>query len=343
MRCRKHQIWHPLVRLTSVVVILCCATISSSAQVGAWSKQRSGTLAWLHSVFFLNENHGWAVGSRGTLLETTDGGINWQQRRRPSEDVIRDVYFRDESTGWLVCERNMYDLKEKDDPRAYFMKTTNGGERWVRLNVRGVDIDATLTRALFSNTGPAWAIGEGGAIYTSRDGGINWSRLSGPTRHLLLGGIFIDDDRGWLVGAGATILQTSDGGDTWHLSRLTGSEGIRFNAASFVDNRLGWAVGSGGAILRTINGGRIWARQNSGVDSDLLDVKFLDAVEGWAVGMDGTVIYTNDGGLKWTTERSETTHPLERIFFADRTHGWAVGFGGTIVSYVRAEAPRLRR
>ena len=327
----------------SLVFILSAGSINCLGQSSEWSKQRTGTLAWLHSIFFLDQDRGWAVGSRGTLLATTDGGTNWELRKRPTEDVIRDIYFTAEKTGWMVCERNVYDLKGKDEPRAYLMKTKDGGEHWTRVNVRGVDVDARITRALFSAGGRAWAFGEGGLIFASRDGGTNWTKLTIPTRHLLLGGTFIDEDRGWLVGAGATILQTSDGGDTWHISQLRGSEGIRFTSASFVDNRLGWAVGSAGTILHTVNGGRTWSTQDSGVDADLLDVKFLDALEGWAVGTEGTVIHTNDGGLHWTSQRTETTHPLERIFFADRTHGWAVGFGGTILSYVRVDAPTLRK
>jgi photosystem II stability/assembly factor-like uncharacterized protein len=243
-----------------------------------------------------------------------------------------------------VCERNVYELKSSDDPRTYLMNTTDGGEHWDRINIGGVaDVDSRVVRAVFSPGGRGWAFGELGAVFTSRDSGANWTRLRAPTRHLLLGGTFIDDYRGWVVGAGGTILQTSDGGDTWHLSQLPEAKGVRFTATSFVDNRLGWAVGSAGNVYRTINGGRTWRAQNSSVSTDLFDVKFLDAVEGWAVGAEGTLIYTQDGGLNWTVEPSGTTHPLERVFFANRTHGWVVGFGGTILAYVRAEAPRLRR
>lgn len=338
MRSSTH---HIRLRLTGLLVVLFLGTVVCSAQTGAWIKQQTGTLAWLHSVFFIDQNNGWAVGSRGTLLATRDGGRNWQQRARPTEDIIRDIYFTDANTGWLVCERNVYDLKTKDEPRTYLMTSADRGEKWTRVNVRGVDVDARLTRAVFSGSGRAWTFGEGGSMFTSRDGGTNWIKLTVPTRHLLLGGTFIDDDRGWIVGAGATILQTSDGGETWHRSRLSGSEGVRFNAASFVDNRLGWAVGSAGTILHTTNGGRIWMSQDSGVETDLLDVKFLNPLEGWAVGTEGTVIRTTDGGLNWITERTETSHPLERVFFTDRNHGWAVGFGGTILSYGRSEAPRL--
>ena len=339
------QVTRQLCRLSTLCLIVLAGALAASAQTGAWARQSTGTLAWLHSLFFLDQNRGWAIGSRGTLLSTRDGGKSWQPKHASTTDVLRDIFFLDDNNGWLVCEVNVYELKTKEQPRAYLMHTSDGGEHWERIDIKGVDVDARLTRAVFSPGGRGWVFGEEGTIFTTRDSGATWNRLPSPTRHLLLGGIFIDEDRGWLVGAGATIIQTSDGGDTWYQSRLaqTGQSPTRFDAASFVDNRLGWAVGSAGTIYRTVNGGRTWQQQSSGVNVDLYDVKFLDAVEGWAAGAEGTIIYTNDGGLHWTTQPSATTHPLERIFFADRTHGWAVGFGGTVVSYVRAEAPRLSR
>jgi len=333
-----------LLRLLSLVLLVSFCSCLAEAQVD-WTKQRTGTMAWLHSLFFLDQNRGWAVGSKGTLLATLDGGKTWKPKQSSSGDVLRDIFFLDENNGWVVCEVNVYELKTKEQPRAYLMHTTDGGEHWERVEIKGVDVDARLVRAVFSPGGRGWAFGEAGVIFTTRDGGSSWTHLQSPTRHLLLGGIFIDDDRGWIVGAGTTIIQTSDGGDTWYQSRLAqaGQNEIRFAATSFVDNRLGWAVGSTGAIFRTVNGGRTWQQQTSGVDVDLFDVKFLDALEGWAVGAEGTIIYTNDGGIHWTTQRSGTEHPLERIFFADRNHGWAVGFGGTVVNYVHAEAQRVSR
>jgi len=329
-----------------LVVFLTASLVQVHAQsVAGWSKVNAGTMAWLHSVFFLDQNRGWIVGSKGAFLTTRDGGSTWQQKTSVTTDVLRDIYFIDEQNGWVVCEKNIYELKEKDDPRTYLMQTTDGGEHWKRIDIKDIDVDMRLLRAVFTRGGRGWVFGEYGSIYTTRDAGVNWTRLQSPTRHLLLGGIFVDDDRGWLVGAGATIIQTADGGDTWHVSKLPQAieKAVRFSATSFVDNRLGWAVGSGGSIYRTVNGGRTWQMQNSGVSADLFDVKFLDALEGWAVGAEGTIIYTNDGGLHWSSQPSGTGHPLERIFLTDRTHGWAVGFGGTVVTYVRTQSPALQK
>jgi photosystem II stability/assembly factor-like uncharacterized protein len=324
-------------------LLLLALPATSLAQRGAWARQTSGSFSWLHAIFFLDQNRGWAAGSKGALLATDDGGKTWKARPRPTDDILRDLYFADSLNGWIVCERNIYQLKSNDDARTYLMKTSDGGENWQRVKIAGADVNARLVRAVFSPNGRGWAFGEFGAVYKSPPADGEWVKLNAPTRKLLLGGTFIDDYRGWLVGTGGTILQTSDGGETWNQASLANAQAIRFNATSFIDNRIGWAVGSGGSIYRTTNGGRTWEALTSGVSADLFDVKFLDALEGWAVGADGTAIYSADGGVSWVTQPTNTTHPLERVFFADRTHGWAVGFGGTILNYVRAEAPKLNQ
>ena len=322
--------------VVSLVLFSVLSSAAAQTSSGSWVRQKAGTMAWLRSVFFFDHNRGWAVGSKGTLLTTVDGGQNWKINAAPTAGIVRDIFFLDEQNGWLVCEANQYELKTKEQRRAYMMRTTDGGESWTRVELEGFDVDAILVRAVFSRGGRGWAFGEQGAIYTTRDAGKTWTAVQSPTRRLLLGGIFVDDDRGWIVGTGATIIQTSDGGETWYQSRLPQVEKtVRFTAASFVDNRLGWAVGSGGNVYHTTNGGRTWQKQESGVETDLLDVKFVDAREGWAVGTEGTIIHTVDGGMRWTTERSETHHPLERVFFTDKTRGWAVGFGGTVVAYLK--------
>ena len=330
----------------------------SAFAAGEWTKQRSGSLAWLHAVYFLDENRGWAVGGRGALLTTEDGGNLWRVRPRPVEDALRDVYFSDESNGWLVCERSIYDLKTKEEPRTYLLRTTDGGETWKQVNVIGKNVDARLVRALFTDQGRGWAFGEEGVLYTTRDGGTSWERQRVPTRNLLLGGWFLNSKQGWLVGAGATLLQTSDGGETWRAGELVGftpastadtagALRVRFTAANFVDNRRGWAVGAEGRVFATRDGGRTWTAQNSNVSSDLYDVKFLDEFEGWAAGAGGTLIHTTDGGRRWIIEPSGTTHALERLCFVGRNHGWVVGFGGTIIRFTpnasRPKPPELKR
>lgn len=310
-----------------------------------WESQASGTLAWLRAVYFVDERTGWAVGSKGALLRTEDGGRSWTVRPRPTEDTLRDVYFTSAEAGWLVCDRSIYLLKTKEEPRSYLMKTADGGASWSRVEVTGRDVDVLLTRVAFVDEARGWAFGEMGALYATTDGGASWSRQVLPTKHLLLGGAFLNAGQGWLVGAGNTILYNPDG-EGWRAGSSPIITATRFNAVAFTDERRGWAVGERGLMLVTMNGGRAWFTQESNVSVDLSDVKFLDERTGWACGAEGTIIHTTDGGAHWQVEPSGTRHPLERLSVASRARVWAVGFGGTIIRYAGdAQAqppPRLK-
>ncbi len=328
--------------LTFIFLLLTvhCSLLTASA--ANWTRQRSGTMAWLHAVYFLDQNRGWVAGSGGALLETKDGGVTWKRLYPLSKDNLHDVYFANEKVGWLVAERDVLKLKTNDEPRSYLLKTEDGGFSWRRIFLNGFDANTRLVRAVFADAERGWVFGETGVVFATRDGGAHWMRQASATKHLLLGGAFVDYAHGWLVGAGATILQTSDGGMTWQRGIVRDGAGARFTATSFVGNRLGWAVGLTGLVFTTSDGGLTWFQQRSNIEADLLDVRFVNAAEGWAAGGEGTLLHTSDGGVHWSAESSGTSHPLERLFFVDQNHGWAVGFGGTILTYGNSGPPKLK-
>ena len=313
-------------------------TVSASS----WTRQTSGTMAWLHSVYFLDQNRGWVAGSNGTLLKTIDGGATWNKVSTFTRDTLRDVYFADDNRGWLLAERDLLKLKTNDEARSYLLRTNDGGQTWQRVLVKTSDANVRLVRMAFADNQHGLLVGETGTVFATSDAGAHWLLQASPTKHLLLGATFTDSAHAWVVGTGATIVKTSDGGATWFNATLRDRNEIRFNAASFATHNLGWAVGNAGQILTTIDGGRAWYPQRSNVDADLLDVKFVDAREGWAAGAEGVLLHTTDAGAHWKIESSGTAHVLQRLFFIDRNHGWAVGFGGAILTLGAAQAPALR-
>lgn len=325
---------------SSVLISACC--LPPTAYCSSWSRQKSGTMAWLHAVHFLDQNQGWVAGSGGTLLETNDGGAIWKKVSTLTKDTLRDVCFVDDHTGWLVAERDVYKLKTNDEARSYLLRTDDGGLTWRAVYLGGVDVNARLVRVIFSDASNGWVFGETGVVLATRDGGTTWTHQSPPTKHLLLGGAFFDSSRLWLVGAGATIIHSSNSGVTWQKGFVRDDASGRINATSFAGDRLGWAVGSSGRIFTTTDGGRSWFPQRSNVQADLLDVKFINPSEGWAAGTDGTLLRTVNGGRHWFAEPTGISHSLTRLFIVDRNHGWAVGFGGAILTISSATAPSLR-
>lgn len=325
-----------------LIFLLSAFCLLPSASAATWSRQKSGTMSWLHAVQFLDQNHGFVAGSGGTLLETTDGGATWKKISTLPKDTFRDIYFVDNHTGWVVAERDVYKLKTNDEAPSYLLRTDDGGLSWRPVYLDGFGTNARLVRVIFSDALNGWVFGESGALFATHDGGEHWTPQNLPTKHLLLGGAFLDPARGWLVGAGATIIHTSNSGATWQTAEVREDATARFNATSFIGERLGWAVGSAGRILVTTDSGRTWFAQHSNVQSDLLDVKFVSATEGWAAGSDGTVLHTVNSGRSWFSEPTNISHSLERLCVIDRNHIWAVGFGGTIISIGANTAPSLR-
>lgn len=292
-----------------------------------WKKIDVGTLAWLRSVYFLNETQGWIVGSSGTFLTTSDGGESWKAVKNISKDDIRDVFFLDEQNGWLLCERNIYDLGR--EPASYLLKTSDGGSTWIAISLG--EGKNRIIRFAFSKKGKGIAFGEGGTVWHSQEGDLTWRQSVLPTRNLLLGGMFFNDDNAIVVGTGGAGYISANGPTTWNKTSIGAiGDKPRLNSVFFVDQNSGWAVGANGKIFVTMDQGKHWNEQVSNVSGELTDIFCLSRNEGVSVGSDGTILSTTTAGKHWKAEPSDTMHKLEKVSFAGRK-GFAVGFGGTVL------------
>ena len=131
---------------------------------------------------------------------------------------IRDVYFTDEQTGWLLCESNIFNLGANSP--SYLMKTTDGGANWEQVEF-GEGREAHHAKSFSRKAATATRSANAGAFFTMQDDKKSWKKTPSPSRYLLLDGIFTDDSHGAIVGAGGTILFTEDAG-------LTLEQGDRF-------------------------------------------------------------------------------------------------------------------
>jgi photosystem II stability/assembly factor-like uncharacterized protein len=187
----------------------------------------------------------------------------------------------------------------------------------------------TLQGVDFAGDTLGWAVGDGGLIIHSADGGVTWQPQASQTNLSLCDVQFLDSDHGWAVGDGGVIVATDDGGDTWNV-QSTPTSAVLYGV-HFVNASTGWAVGDGGTILITQNGGIQWLSQTSNTAESLYGVDFVDGTHGWAVGADGTVIATTDGGLIWNDQPScDEIHDLYDVDFVDQNNGWIVGWGSAL-------------
>ena len=340
----------PLSLCLSVSLSLCLLIplslrLTTSGQGLEWSAQSSGALSKLSGVFFIDRDHGWIVGSNGTLLATEDGGAKWLRRTLPERqrgEALNDVWFFNPDRGLLLGEYGLFNRNGAVDrsERVFLLMSKDRGANWEAGTLRRPP-DSILSRMFFANDQTGWAVGESGTIQRTIDGGATWTLQDAPTRKLLYDVAAIDDNHAWVVGAVGTILRTVDGGRNWGEQSSGVTEALR--AVHFVDPQRGWAVGAKGTVISTANGGARWRRQTSGVELNLNDVVFLKTKdgaaegpkEGWIAGDRGLLLHTIDGGVTWENVELGARVNLLRLFFAAPDCGWVVGTSGAIFKYAQ--------
>ena len=222
-----------------------------------WSKQNSGSLfdSRLYSVYFVDVNTGFAVGSDGIILKTTDGGINWIKLnsgfRFDYDKEFFSVYFIDVDTGYVAGSDGA------------IRKTINGGIKWIKQK-SGTAI--VLHCIYFPDANTGYAVGRDGIILKTINGGIKWTKQNSGTTifdFTLNSVYFIDANIGYAVGFGwyedintGIILKTNNGGTNW--SKQNSRTTLPLSSVYFLDSDTGYAVGGwyeGNIILKTTNGG----------------------------------------------------------------------------------------
>jgi len=307
-----------------------------------WEWQSTGLiLDKISSVFFFDEDNGWAIGEN-VIIKSTDAGESWQMQNTITYFPLSDVCFIDQDNGWAVGAKEVptFGVIQYENR---VLHTIDGGENWFFELRRG---GTYYKNIFFSDVNHGWIItvpepfNETGILTTS-DGGINWQSYSYDYYiHTLF---FIDSLNGWLTAHHTTIpwptlgliYNTTDGGDTWINQYSDSTKHII--GISFVDEHNGWISGRDGLILHTSDGGNSWDEQESGVSIVLSSINFTDQNNGWAVGQLGTILHTTDGGENWLPQENPAidTYDFLSVSFVDSEHGWVVGnrFQGYIILY----------
>lgn len=176
------------------------------------------------------------------------------------------------------------------------------------------------------------AVGEGGTVLATTDGGESWSAQDSTVTSTLYS-VYCDArcERAWAVGSGGTILSTSDGGKHWSAQTFA-DRPVRLRSVQFREGGMrGWIVGGEGTILATSDGGKTWTLQNSGYRNELTSVRFSnDGKHGWAAGFSGAMLATNDGGEVWEYHQVGLYTYLSLWLDPEGKNGWAVGYNNQI-------------
>ncbi len=316
-------------------IILVFVLISRAAVEAAPLPQEMLADAELADVAFIDPDRGWAVGDRGVIWDTQDGGRHWQLQNSGVGCCLESVCFIDGENGWAAGGfTHPYTHKST----GVILRTRDGGRRWMREPTMTLP---ALKQITFFDAYRGWAVGNASAMYPAgvfrtEDGGRSWASVPSGETHGWSAGDFRDPLGGAVAGrdgALSLVQQTairpsrtpSLGARHLHRLKLDGPTG-------------GWLVGDGGIVLTTNDGGLSWTMPRGQLPYgtyEQFDFHAL-AVLGrhcWIAGSPGTcVFHSADGGQRWQAFRTDQNLPIRNLTFLDERHGWAVGSLGTILA-----------
>ena len=291
--------------------------------------------ARLADVCFAGPQQGWAVGDRGVIWHTEDGGRQWYLQPSGVGCTLESVCFLDEKVGWVA---GGFSHPYTHASSGVLLTTTDGGRHW--QTTPGPLLPA-LKQVRFFDEKHGWAVACPSAMFpsgvlTTDNGGRSWSPLPGTMTAGWLAGDLLDPRTGALAGRSGKTAVVRDAGV--EPARM-GSFGLRnLRRMTLVAPVHGWLVGDGGLLMMTGDLGASWQTPPGPLPEGLAEQFDFQALavrgpQAWVAGTPGTrVLHSPDAGRTWQAFATGVQTPIHGLAFADDRHGWAVGALGTILA-----------
>ncbi|MDR0390886.1 MAG: hypothetical protein LBH59_03190 [Planctomycetaceae bacterium] len=320
--------------------------------------------ARINDVFFVNSLTGWAVGDRGLIWHTNDGGKSWQLQQTPISCILKSVWFTNEQIGIIV---GGYRLPYSNKSKGIIFVTFNSGQNWNTLKIDGtpffhhVKMFDHLRGIIAGESSEHCPSG----LFVTKDGGRTWHAHQTDKTDGWINADFIDEKTGIGINTQNEIYPTNFNNKiNLPNEKLPNKNNTKFNQVKFakIETKLdtvadikninasavvddssnqinGWLVGGGGCILKTTDKGLNWnlavEKLPIGEAAMNLDLSTIEVVGDniWVAGSPGTFVYhSNDAGKTWKATPSGINATIRKIVFVDNLNGWAVGDLGTIIA-----------
>lgn len=152
-------------------------------------------------IFKASDTVAYIGGDNGVLYRTPDFGQSWDTLNSQTTNAIRDIYFSNALTGWIVCDG------------GYIGSTTDGGQTWVADTTQPYYGFLQCKSIGFAGTSmKAFVVGDDGLIVSSTDNGMTWPNTLALTTYNLNCIRFSNDLSGVMVGSNGLIMRTWVGG-----------------------------------------------------------------------------------------------------------------------------------
>jgi photosystem II stability/assembly factor-like uncharacterized protein len=291
--------------------------------------------AELTSIVFVDADTGWAVGDRGVVWHTIDGGRHWQRQDTPVRCRLASVCFIDPTHGWAVGGSQRSYTHESE---GVVLRTDDAGKTWQRVaslllpSLKYVKFFDAHRGVAVGHHSPLFPAG----VFTTVDGGQTWSTLPTSYQQQWRTADFSDFRTGVGISAAGEAVAVTAGNFT---TLPRDSADLRQpRAARLSSPGVAWLCGDGSLLLQSRDGGATWAAPAGSLPAEAarqLDFSALATFGShcWVAGNPGSLVFHSpDQGVSWHAYRTDHFAPLNGLFFLDENRGWAVGALGTILA-----------
>ena len=258
----------------------------SDDQGKTWTQAKVPSRQLLTAVYFVDDQHGWAVGHDAQILASADGGLTWSKQFEDlkRESPLLDVWFKDVNSGLAVG--------------AYgaLLETTDGGKNWEDVSDRLDNEDQFHLNAIAAvKDAGLFIVGESGSMFRSADWGQTWEKLEGPYEGSLFGVIGTAQPQTLLAyGLRGNLYRSTDFGSTWEQVELKAARGaleFGLSGATLLADGSIVIVGNGGSVISSSDNGETFSVFNR---PDRISLSSVTAAG------DGNLILTGQGGVHTT-------------------------------------------
>jgi photosystem II stability/assembly factor-like uncharacterized protein len=238
--------------------------------------------------FLPASSDGWAVGTGGAILATTNGGDNWTAQVSGVTTDLVDVRFYDATHGIALSNA------------AFLLKTADGGKTWTRVALTGLTSLAP-TIAAFDAT--QIVVTSADMTLVSHDDGATWSTST-------LAQAFVAGTDCWSVSTHTVQLQTGCIGTPATVLPAANSNGVStFTGYSFYGATRVLVMGEFTAATTGVTTqyawtsatvGAHWTRTASNLGKASLAVQMTDYTHAYAFDTTNTAWLSADIGTTWT-------------------------------------------
>jgi photosystem II stability/assembly factor-like uncharacterized protein len=274
----------------------------------------------MYSIAFPTASIGFAVGSGGACLKTTDGGATWIAIGLNVPYDLKKITFPSANIGFIAGGFG--------SDYGKVLKTTNGGSTWLEV----FNFQGSMNSMFFLDASHGW-IASYDRIFSTNDGGSTWSPHDLVNFYDILSIVFVTPTKGYLTPNNASIgvQMTTDGGSTWHSTLSMFATDL-----DYTDENTVYALKSNspGLVYKTTDSGTNWTNKSTGLSGSLKGINFVSATTGFVWSRDphfGKIFRTSNAGEQWSAVYDNPAMDINSVTSTPGGQIVAVGAGGMIM------------